>query len=109
MSTPHLYYFNPNSYGQEWFVVAYSRDEAIAAVRAHVLAEHDKERFEDDDPSWREPPFLTAAERREESRQRVLANLDLYINETKGQWDRDDEVARIEEYPIGHVIQTEIS
>lgn len=109
---PKLYYFNPNTYGQEWFVAAYSRDEAIEAVKAHIRAENAAEMFSDDhvDPSdVNDPSYVpqTAQQNREERLKEQLKVLDYYVNETKREWDTHPRC--IEEHPIGKVIQTEIS
>ncbi len=37
-----LYYFNPNDYGEEWFVVANSEDEAINHLNKHLLQKFEK-------------------------------------------------------------------
>jgi len=107
-----LYYFNPNTYGQEWFVAAHSREEAIAAVKAHVIAQNAEKHFNDDvvepgevnDPRWLP---RTAEQKRAEDLQDDLETLDLYISGIKRDWDRKPRC--IEEHPIGKVIQTEIS
>jgi len=91
--TVKLYYFNPNDYGEQYFVAACSREDAIKSVKRYIREELPKYAESDGDRQYR----ITNA----------LAALDDYINETRNEWD--DRVPCIEEHPIGHVIQTEIS
>lgn len=44
-----LYHFNPNSYGQEWFVMSDSQENAIKALNEHLLNEFNKNEFNDPD------------------------------------------------------------
>ena len=107
METPvpvaKLYYFNPNTYAEQYFVSAYSRDEAIAAVKKHIY-----------DTIYARKYIYLRDEMAEIDRQKDLvedlARLDHFVNEAN--WASDDHNSKtpcIEEYSIGHVIQTEIS
>lgn len=92
-----LYHFNPNTYDTVYFVAAYSRDEAIEHVREWIRTKGNAATafgYDSEEDRARD----IAAE---------LLELDDYINEVKHQWD--DHAHCIEEYPIGHVVQTEIS
>lgn len=92
-----LYYFNPNSYSTEWFVAAYSREEAIEAVKRYIRTEG----YAASIRIWDSPIERQAGIEEE------LLDLERYINEVKTHWD--DKAPCIEEHPIGKVIQTEIS
>lgn len=108
--TVKLYYFNPNAYSQQWFVAAHSREEAIAAVQAHIRADIGARDYWDDEPREADDnrrPAMTAEQQRAGDLAEALSNLDDYINETARPYERVP--ACIEEHPIGHVIESEIS
>ena len=46
-----LYYFNPNDYGHEWFVVSDSEENAIESLNKHLLEEFNR------NPSYRNKPL----------------------------------------------------
>lgn len=45
-----LYYFNPNDYGYEWFVVSDSEENAIKALNKHLIEDFDREPHGWDEP-----------------------------------------------------------
>jgi hypothetical protein len=94
---PKLYYFNPNTYGNEWFVVAYSREKAIAAVKQHVCVNGFAANFGSNE----------SAEERQREIEEEVADIDRYVNAIKDDWD--EKPPCIEEHPIGSVIQSEIA
>lgn len=106
-----LYYFNPNSYGVEYFVAAYSRGEAIAAVESSIRTEVEAEQFEDDNPAEYDNPDYakTADEKREQRFNDRMDRLNHYVTATRWPWVIRGPAPCIEEHPIGHVVQTEIS
>lgn len=106
-----LYYFNPNSYSTEYLVAAYSREEAIAAVKTHICTEVANEHFEDDEPAEMNHPECaqTADQKREERLREKLWCLIQYVTATPWPHSPKRPAPCIEEHPIGHVVQTEIS
>lgn len=106
-----LYYFNPNTYGQQWFVMAASREEAIAAVKSHVRDYHtgQMERTLAMCEQWPAyyPPREVWEKRERETIERAVAEIDDYANE-KGD-GYSDKPPCIEVYGRGYVIESEIS
>ncbi len=106
-----LFHFNPNTYGQQWFVMAESRDAAIEAVRAHIRAEVAAMTFWDNGPDdWPadDPRHCqTAEQKRAEQLDDEMRRLDAYVNETP--WLARNRPPCIEAVGAGQVIAAEIS
>jgi len=105
----NLYYFNPNTYGTEWFVMAETREEAIEAVKAHVRKDRmaDLERTMAQSPwpkDW--PPREGCFSRGLESVERAVAEVDAYVNETGASWRKWPPCIQV--FGRGEVVQTEI-
>jgi hypothetical protein len=111
----NLYYFQPNTYGTEWLVMAESREEAIAAVKAYVRKDRqtDLER-EMALTSWPKhwPPREEYLRRAQEGVERAVAEVDMYVDEAGISRDEQSPstraFGRIRVFGRGEVVQTEI-
>lgn len=106
-----LYHFNPNTYGQQWFVMAASREDAIEAVRASIRADVAKDTWYTDTPEDEWPAGdprngKTAEQKRAEALTERLAKLETYVNEVGN--DHQTHAPCIEVFGPGQVVWAEI-
>jgi 16S rRNA G527 N7-methylase RsmG len=101
-----LYNFTCNNYGENWFVAATSREQAIKAVRRAIQENYDiaVARATAEGIKYNQAPNLTYAESARESE---LRHLQACIDGTPHY--EGGSACSIDEYPDGHVIFAEVA